>query len=118
MIQKPTELLDTTMVKHTTHSYIRSHYTDDGTKIVFKCADPNCTHTLLVPKKNRSLIIGRATLCPECLKNRFALTSEDIKRKVPKCIECRGGQKAETLRAGKKIMENVLGDLFGKAGLG
>jgi ssDNA-binding Zn-finger/Zn-ribbon topoisomerase 1 len=94
---------------HLVHSYIRSHTTDDGDKIIWKCANPLCSHTLPVPKKNRSILIGRMTLCPECEKTQFVLTSKDLDRKRPICSACKHPVSEET----KSTIDDALKGIFG-----
>jgi len=103
--------------EHEIHSYVRSHYTDKGDKVVYKCVGhPLCTHTITVQKKNRSLMVGRVSVCPQCTENHFVLTAKDLQLKTPKCIHCKGGEKAKNLAVNKGIMDSVLGDVFGNRG--
>jgi len=99
--------------EHLVHSYIRSHFTDDGKKMIWKCANPVCQHTLTVQKRNRSLLIGKMTLCPQCEQQKFILGSEDVKRKKPICVNCRdsnnGGKRTEDIERNKKLMEELFG---------
>ena len=95
---------------HTVHSYIRSHETDKGDKYVWKCNHPLCNHTILVPKKNRSILLGTMNLCPECEQVQFILTPKHLDRKRPICDVCR----SPTLtQEAKNLVDDAMKGLFG-----
>ncbi len=94
---------------HIVHSYFRSRFTVNGKKMVWACKNPYCSHTLLVPKNDRSILIGKMTLCPQCMETQFILSQEDVKRKTPICANCKGGEER------KRVMEktkNIFDQLF------
>jgi len=96
---------------HLVHSYVRSHKTDDGTKTIWKCNHPLCQHTVIVPNRNRSILIGKMTLCPECEKTQFILTSKDLDRKRPLCPVCRNPKITEET---KTVVNDALKGIFGE----
>lgn len=65
------------------------------------CADAHCTHI-----ENKKLLLGKANKCPFC-SNEFELTSEDLKRALPRCIDCSDTIKARQRKAAKQIIANV-----------
>jgi hypothetical protein len=69
-----------------------------GTKDIYNCADPHCTY-----KENKIFLVGKASLCNEC-RGEIVLTSEDLKRSKPLCLNCSNTKEAIAYR---KIRDNV-----------
>lgn len=86
-----------------THSYIKWRKRGNPVEMHWKCADPDCTHTIA-----QSLVIGKNSLCPACTAVIFKLTWEDdlLRRSIPKCINCRNTRRAKTY-------QNIQGSLKG-----
>ena len=93
------------------HSIVRSHYTAHKKSMVFKCNDPVCMYTVTIPKNNRSLLIGRASTCPDCGEV-FILDSEALKRKKPVCLNCSNSKTAREFRRSKDITQDLINQLF------
>jgi hypothetical protein len=89
------------------HSYVRSHITDNGKRMIWKCADPLCSWSTSIPKRDRSMLKGKMSLCPECTETKFLMTSEHLKRKRPICDNCKSGK--DTYEKGKNLMETLFG---------
>ena len=62
------------------------------TREMWKCNDQDCTFTA-----SKALMLGKKSMCGVCTVREITLTPENMRRKVPRCINC-----SETVQA-KKI---------------
>lgn len=86
------------------HSFV--YYKTSGTgKVSYKCADPLCTKFY-----DKRLILGKYSLCPKCQVNTFELTREDLRRKMPVCLECSNTKAARIRRASRDLLKDI--DLY------
>jgi hypothetical protein len=92
---------------HLVHSYVRAGFSENGSKMIWKCDDPFCPHTIMIPKKNRKLLLGKMTLCPGCKITKFILTSFHLKRARPICEDCRNPMRKMAFEKGKEILEGL-----------
>lgn len=92
------------------HSYIRWKISRTRNKVVdgelvFKCNDPHCTHF-----DRRSAILGNASTCPSC-GTEFLLTLENLRRAVPKCLNCSNTKEAREHKMAKSLVEGAMNEL-------
>jgi hypothetical protein len=89
-------------LKHT-HSYVRRGSKGLAKKEkLWKCADPNCTHFT-----TREDVLGKLSLCPNCMTKEFVLTHEDLRRAKPKCKDCANTAEAEILRRHRQVLAEL-----------
>lgn len=85
-------------LKHT-HSYTRYR------KKYFRCTHPECTHYI-----DKEFLKGKLNRCACGVE--FILTSEDLKRALPKCKNCSATKEAKAYRAAKGAVGDLL-DMLG-----
>lgn len=81
-------------IKHT-HTYKRY------TKKYYMCAHPECTH--LLPKK---MLVGKLSCCNKCGKE-FKLTSDDLRRAYPVCLNCSNTKAAKKHQQIRELTEKI-----------
>lgn len=89
------------------HSYVKWRKRGHPAEQYWKCAHPECTHTIA-----QSLIVGKQTMCPECFKTIFILDWKDdlLRRAVPKCINCRNTASAKEHQSVKSLVVDLFKD--------
>ena len=93
------------------HSFIRYrkvakptlHYKET---VYFKCSHPRCMSSF-----EREQLIGKESLCPQCLTNVFILDHRALERATPKCLACRKTKEAKAFRTAQTIAEHIFKDL-------
>lgn len=60
--------------------------------------DPECPHYI-----NANLLLGRRVLCSICKEGKLVVTSEDLKRKHFRCVDCSNTKEAIAARSPQKI---------------
>lgn len=84
------------------HSFVRYKKTKNA--IYYKCNDPYCTTVF-----DRELLVGKASRC-SCT-NIFILDREQLKRAVPKCLDCRNTKEAILHKRAKQLVgQLIVGD--------
>jgi hypothetical protein len=84
------------------HSFVRWKKQGKPPEMWLKCCDPHCTY--IAP---RSLLIGKASLCPQCKSREVILDHEALRRARPLCIECRNTKESKTYKLAKKLVETA-----------
>lgn len=84
------------------HSYVRV----DGMKERYMCYAPTCSHHI-----DRKFIINKLSACPDC-GNVFTLDRNDLRLKVPKCINCRNTKEGRAYRAAQLTIKETVDKLF------
>lgn len=82
-----------------THIYVARSPKKDS----FRCDHPDCSHLML----NKSDLIGKRTVCAVCRENSFLLTVEDLRRKRPRCINCKETKEARKKREMKETLAGL-----------
>jgi len=96
----------TSYVKHI-HSFVRLRKTKTG-KYQWKCSDPDCMFLTV-----QEMVIGKRTLCPQCLEHTFIITPHDLQRAVPRCPQkCSTRKEHVNARTKQKQINSALEDLF------
>jgi|SRR6186713_623860 len=107
----PQKIAVRTVMKHI-HSFIRHGKTKTGV-IQWKCSDPDCMYLI-----SQELIVGKRTLCPNCMEYTFVLTNEDLRRAKPRCPQkCSETLEHEIQRMHTPKTKNILDSLFPGADL-
>lgn len=78
------------------HTYVRRNRTQ------YRCAHPDCTHYML-----KSDLLGKRTVCGVCNTITFMLSRSDLRRAVPRCIDCSNTLEAKKLKEKKLILEEL-----------
>ena len=72
----------------------------------YRCDAPNCTHFL-----DKDALVGKLSLCTEC-GAQMILTSEDLKRVRPRCINCSDTVKARAHRKAQELTRYIGTEAF------
>lgn len=99
-------------IKHThKYKYVNIGKIDKPNK-VYACTKADCTHYM--PANSEKLLIGKKTICWQCLKETI-LTPDMISRHVvkPRCYDCRTGstknpKKKEEMKAIDSAVDMLL----------
>ncbi len=75
------------------HFYERLRTVKGKRSPFYKCMDPECPHYI-----NANLLLGRRVLCSICKAGKLVVTSEDLKRKHFRCIDCSNTKEARAAR--------------------
>lgn len=65
--------------------------------LYMRCAHPKCYSI-----EERSILVGKLSCCNLCGKE-FTLTREDLRRTMPRCLDCSNTAKAKQVRASMAI---------------
>ena len=84
------------------HQWVYYRVRNDGI-ILYRCNDPNCYAI-----KDKALLIGKETVCSKCKVNRFILTPEDLRRKVPRCPDCSNTKASLVASRAKNLLNNLM----------
>ena len=64
----------------------------------YRCYDPICTHFL-----DKESLLGKMTACFDC-GTKFILTREDLRRAVPRCLNCSNTKEAKAHRLAQELL--------------
>jgi hypothetical protein len=88
------------------HSWVKWKKTEKG--VYFKCNHPLCYASM-----ESKMLIGKTSLCPQCMVNTFVLTKDDLRRAKPICPQiCSMTKKAIVARTLSGGVNQALNKLF------
>ncbi len=91
------------------HTYVRIREPKaEGKPVRYRCAHPMCTHYL-----DKSLVLGKRTICGKCKQKETLMDYENSRRAIPVCSNCSNSVKAQKLR-GIRGGLSILDELFGE----
>lgn len=79
------------------HEFVRVQKTNS-----YRCAHPQC-YTVY----HKKVLKGKESICGACHKNKIILTFEELRRAVPRCLDCSGTNKALEIQRHKEILREM-----------